>query len=284
MIECKRSLSIVIVSFNSEYYLERALDSIEAYNDIEFCEVVIVDNSTEEISFGFIDKYGFDIKVIPTYSNLGFGVANNLGVSNSAYDNILLLNLDAALRSSLSSILMSLTVNQSSIIGAIMYDDNDLFKISFGTFPDSVLKVLFPSKMYSIPLNDSDFKVDWIEASFLAFTKNNWKKIGGFDPSIFMYGEDLLLCYSASKVGVTCLVDVSLHYTHTGGYDDSKYGNIFKGIDTYLRSKSGCYNKFLVKFLYFSLVVKFAVFKLLSKIDVKYKERSDSLFNRFFHG
>lgn len=275
-------LSIVIVSFNSEHYLQRALNSIRKYNDIEKCEVVIVDNSTRDIDCSFLSDYSFSIKFINSQENLGFGVANNLGVRSSSYKNILLLNLDAQVKCELSKIVSSIKYHPNCLIGAIMSDDDDQYRPSFGTFPNSLLKVIFPSKMYSLPLQTSTFEVDWIEASFLALSKETWGSIGGFDPDIFMYGEDLVFCKTANNLGIRSIVDITLSYSHTGGYDDSKYGNIYLGIKAFLRVNVDFRSRLLAKALFLSLFLKFILFSVMSLFDNSCKVKSKSLNSRFF--
>ena len=44
-------------------------------------------------------------------------------------------------------------------------------------------------------------EVDAISGSFMLFTHEVYKKVGGFDPQFFMYGEDLDLCYRVQQAG-----------------------------------------------------------------------------------
>jgi hypothetical protein len=44
-----------------------------------------------------------------------------------------------------------------------------------------------------------DIEVEWASGAFLAFTAEHYKNLGGFDPSYFMYFEDVDICYRSRK-------------------------------------------------------------------------------------
>jgi len=43
-----------------------------------------------------------------------------------------------------------------------------------------------------------------------------WKQLGGFDEKIFMYGEDVELCYRASKLGWKVMINPEAEIMHVG--------------------------------------------------------------------
>ena len=67
---------IIIVTYNAMQWLSKTLSSIPA----EF-SVVIVDNNSSDKTLDFINNNYQQITVLPQSENLGFGKANNLGIS-----------------------------------------------------------------------------------------------------------------------------------------------------------------------------------------------------------
>ena len=87
-------LSIVIVNYNVEHFLEQCLFSVrKAITDIE-AEVFVVDNNSVDGSLKMLaDKFP-EVKVIANKDNVGFSRANNQAIRISTGEYVLLLNPD----------------------------------------------------------------------------------------------------------------------------------------------------------------------------------------------
>ena len=59
--------------------------------------------------------------------------------------------------------------------------------------------------------------VDWAHAAFLAIRREAWEAAGGFDPSQWMYGEDLDLGWRLGEAGWTTLYEPSAQVSHALG-------------------------------------------------------------------
>lgn len=89
-------VSIIIVNYNTKALTSQCINSIyEKTQGISF-EVILVDNASID---GSKEHFQSDSRVRYIYSeeNLGFGRANNLGVSVASGQNILFLNPDTVL-------------------------------------------------------------------------------------------------------------------------------------------------------------------------------------------
>ncbi|MDA0974218.1 MAG: glycosyltransferase family 2 protein, partial [Bacteroidetes bacterium] len=87
-------LSVIIVNYNVEYFLEQCLLSVQkALRGIEG-EVIVVDNASVDGSLDMLRSRFPGIRLIANKENMGFSVANNQGIKISEGDYVLLLNPD----------------------------------------------------------------------------------------------------------------------------------------------------------------------------------------------
>ena len=87
-------LTVIIVSYNVKHYIEQCLDSLyRALHGIE-AEIYVVDNHSKDNSVEYLQQRFADVKFIACNHNLGFARANNLAISRTESEYILLLNPD----------------------------------------------------------------------------------------------------------------------------------------------------------------------------------------------
>lgn len=86
-------ISILIVNYNSESFLEACLLSVQQ-QDYKNFEVVLVDNASTDNSVRFVAERFPWVKIVKSPQNLGFAGGNNLGFLYASGDYIVLLNND----------------------------------------------------------------------------------------------------------------------------------------------------------------------------------------------
>ncbi len=87
-------LSVVIVNYNVEYFLDQCLSSVrKALQGIDG-EIFVVDNDSIDGSNLMVQKKYPEVKLIANKKNVGFSVANNQAIVESKGEYILLLNHD----------------------------------------------------------------------------------------------------------------------------------------------------------------------------------------------
>jgi GT2 family glycosyltransferase len=59
--------------------------------------------------------------------------------------------------------------------------------------------------------------MDWVTGAFMIVPKKIFEEAGGFDKNIFMYTEEMELCYRISKLGYTALFQNKPAIIHLGG-------------------------------------------------------------------
>jgi len=89
-------VSIVIPNWNGKKYLKDCITSLrnQTHNNLE---IIVVDNASEDGSIEYLQTNFPDTKVIKHSSNLGFGAANNTGISAAQGEYTMMLNNDTRL-------------------------------------------------------------------------------------------------------------------------------------------------------------------------------------------
>jgi GT2 family glycosyltransferase len=59
-------------------------------------------------------------------------------------------------------------------------------------------------------------EIGWVAGTALWVRRDVWKKIGGFDEHLFMYGEDVELCYRSHEMGWKVLLNPKASLVHKG--------------------------------------------------------------------
>lgn len=91
---CRKTISVVIVTYNSRPYIGGCLASIQTQTNLSF-EIIIIDNNSIDGTRDYLkDLQGF--KVILNDENAGFSRACNQGIRAASGDYIVLLNPDTA--------------------------------------------------------------------------------------------------------------------------------------------------------------------------------------------
>src|SRR5690554_3758500 len=99
-----KEVIIIIVTYNGMSWLKKCLDSCGDY------QVLVVDNASSDETVPFLKTHYPQITLHSQKINLGFGQANNLGISyalKQGADYVFLLNQDAYLQEGCLEILIS---------------------------------------------------------------------------------------------------------------------------------------------------------------------------------
>jgi len=92
------SLSIIIVTWNSEEFIEKCLKSVFDTRGSTDLEVIVIDNASQDTTTKIIEKFKPEVRLISNQANLGYAKANNQGIEVSKGDYVLLLNPDVELK------------------------------------------------------------------------------------------------------------------------------------------------------------------------------------------
>ncbi len=220
----KKTISVIIVTYNSSHYIYDCIDALNKYNDIgDGLEIIIVDNnSQEQVSMfeGIKSKYGDDIILINSGKNGGYGYGNNIGINKASSDIVIVMNPDIRLICPVfNKILEHFREDKNAILGVSFVDGSSpfYFKREYATVKNYLLFKRF------IKRGKYDSKRMFMSGSFLAFKKDVFLQAGSFDENIFMYSEEaditnrILL---TGKEAVWCPEIQVLHLPHSHKYNE----------------------------------------------------------------
>jgi GT2 family glycosyltransferase len=90
------NISVVIVSYNSEKFLEKNLQSL-VHQTVKFKQIVVVDNHSADDSLQVIEAFKNEVDIIKLSYNSGYAKAANIGIKNTDSDLLLVANSDIIL-------------------------------------------------------------------------------------------------------------------------------------------------------------------------------------------
>lgn len=211
-------LSIVIVNYNVEYFLEHCLYSVQkAIKNID-AEVLIVDNNSVDGSVKMLKQKFPEFYLIENKENVGFAKANNQAMRIAKGEYILLLNPDTVVEEDTFEKCISFMDSHKDCggLGIKMIDgQGNILKESKRGFPTpwasfckmSGLTSLFPnSKKYAqyymghLSYEETN-QVDILAGAYMMMRKECLDKVGLLDEDYFMYGEDIDLSYRITLGG-----------------------------------------------------------------------------------
>lgn len=175
-------------------------------------EVIIVDNDSQDDSVEAIRKVikenNFtNMHVVENSSNAGFGAGCNLGAAKSKGDFIVFLNNDTIVKDN-GILRMGLYCQEHldvGILGGQLRNFDGSLQACVGKFytPWYAFLLLVGGQRYGL-LDRSPKtiqQVEWVKGGLLMIRRDVFEEIHGFDENIFMYTEDMELCYRAHLAG-----------------------------------------------------------------------------------
>ncbi|MFZ6052650.1 glycosyltransferase [Halocola ammonii] len=211
-------LSVIIVNYNVEHFLEQCLHSVEkSIKDLEV-EVFVVDNNSVDGSMAMVKRKFPWAKRIENKENLGFSKANNQAMRMAEGEYVLLLNPDTVVQEDTFQKVVSFMDEHPDAggLGVKMVDGkgNFLPESKRGLPTPAVafykifgLSALFPKSkkfsQYHLGYLDKDevHEIDVLSGAFMLMRKEALDKVGLLDEAFFMYGEDIDLSYRITQGG-----------------------------------------------------------------------------------
>ncbi len=272
-------LSVVIVNYNVQYFLELCLKSVQkALVGIE-AEIIVVDNNSPDDSCNRIKQLFPKIVLIENKENLGFSTANNQGIKNAKGDYICILNPDTVVAEDTFTKLLEFgeTKDDLGIVGCKLIDGAGKYlpesKRNIPVVKIALQKIFGTSKnYYANHIQENDIaKADILVGAFMFLKRDVFTAIGGFDEDYFMYGEDIDMSYKALSFGNKNYYygeTTIIHYKGESTLRDTFYAKRFYG------SMQIFYKKHFKKNLVFDIFVWLGIkaayaFRKEKKINLK---------------
>ncbi len=226
--------SVVIVNWNSGQMLKRCVHSL--FEHAADCEIVVVDNASEDESLGPVEGSGPQIRVIRNSANKGFAAANNTGWRACRSEKVLFLNPDTECgKGAVEALERTLdgAAEVAAVGGALVDQHGEIQKgFTVRAFPSVgsvaadmlLLDELLPGNRWTRRYRMVDFdhlsarEVDQPAGACLMVRRETLEETGGFDEVFFpAWFEDVDLCRRIRDNGGVILFQPAARFVHHGG-------------------------------------------------------------------
>ena len=198
-----KKVCIIIVSYNFEPWVDKCLSSVFA-STIPVT-VMVIDNNSNDNTVEQIEKHYPQVKLIENKKNLGFGKANNVGLTyalENNFDYAFLLNQDTWIeKDMLEKLIEASKADPDYGIISPVHLSPDGKSLDHGFAIYSNKKSIEELPQPSNQLVEAPF----VNAAFWLLPIKTVKNIGGFSPLFYHYGEDrnylLRIAFHKYKIG-----------------------------------------------------------------------------------
>ena len=253
-------LSIVLVNYNGEDFIEECLDSVFASKcDFEF-QTILLDNASTDSSLDKIRAYGDQLELIESQENLGFSRGNNACFPHCQGKYTLLLNTDTVLDPKSLAVMIDF-MEKNPKVGALspkLLNTDGSVQVQGSA--------LGAWRYYAKKARPIDF----ICGACLLTKKSILDEIGGLNADLFFYNDDIFFCKQLADLNYPIYYLPDTKVIHHGGLS-SKKDKAKLTVSAYKGSLAYCqaFYPFLIYFLY----------KLVMLIDVSIKWGYHCVFN-----
>ncbi|MFH6769650.1 glycosyltransferase family 2 protein [Gaetbulibacter aquiaggeris] len=216
------STTIIIVTFNAMSWIDHCLKSCGNY------PIIVVDNASTDATFAYIQATYPNVIILPQTENLGFGQGNNVGITyalKQGAEHVFLLNQDAYLQINCLNVLIKKQQEypQYGVLSPVhLNGKGDALDYNFKNFVKRSKGFLIDSLFLKNNLSPEIVDIDFVNAASWLISKECLKKVGGFNPYFFQYGEDRdfvnRVLFHKCKLGIVSNVYVK----HDRNQSDSK--------------------------------------------------------------
>ena len=256
-------LSIITLNYNTKELTSNCIKAIgKNYKkelDENLLEIIIVDNNSKDnsiVEFSKLKSQIPNLTIIESKTNLGFGNGNNLGVEKAKGKYILFLNSDTKVEDTgFNKMVEFMEKNQSAgILGGRLKNTDGSRQSSAGSSYNlwNVVFLLLGFERFGF-LRESPGeikKVAWVSGACMMIKKDVFDDLGGFEKELFMYMEDVDICFRAKQKGFETYFfpDINLMHQERGSSNRTfAILNIYKGLLFFFKKHKSFSEYFLVK-------------------------------------
>lgn len=237
-------LAVVTVSYYSDEVVTTFLGSLSTASSRPV-PCIVVNNAPNDAAIAPAVAGYENARLVNSATNLGYGKAMNLGVSEANIaDWILLANPDLTFAPGALDELVAIGEKDSSIgvLGPLIYTTGGEIYPSARRLPSlrhgighALFFLVWKSnpwtKAYLADRENPPRQRDagWLSGACLLVRRSAFESVGGFDDKFFMYFEDVDLCERLGRAGWKVVYAPSAVITHIGGHStDSQSRTMIK--------------------------------------------------------
>lgn len=274
-------VSIITINFRKPLLTIACIESMyESYKPLfekgEF-ELLIVDNFSGDDSVEILEKeikkkQYKNVHLLVHKENNGFGGGNNFGATHAKGDILLFLNNDTVVGKGLDEMFSYLQQHpEIGVLGGVLKNSNGTIQSSYGKFynvAQVILLLLGFERLERRAKQQIAERVDWVKGACFMITKALFEKLHGFDENIFMYTEDMELCYRVMQSGKEVWTYPQVDIVHKDQGSSSRSFaiiHIYQGILYFYKKHRSGIEYFLVKLLLQSKAILLVLYGRLTK-------------------
>lgn len=209
-------IAVAVVSWNTRELLGRCLESLRGDAERGLAEVWVVDNASDDGSAQLVERELPWVRLIASQVNLGFGPAVNLVAARTRNTWLAAANADVAVRPDTLRELLEAGSRDpaAAVVAPMLVGPDGAVQHSLHRFPTARLSAVHGLGIHRIvPGLGDQFLIperwnrgvgreaDWAHGALLLLRRNDFERVGGFDESLWMYAEDLDLCWRLRRAG-----------------------------------------------------------------------------------
>jgi len=196
MVSKNPAVSVIVTNYNGKKYLKKCFDSLlkQTYPRIE---LILADDYSEDGSVPYIKKNYPQVKIAANPKNSGLSVTSNNGASLARGKYLLFYNNDTiAFPDFISEMVKAAECSKN--IGIVCpvqlpyYPKDD---------PKEIKDTGIGSDIYGYICLAKDAGHTFYPDAAIFIRADLFKKIKGFDPDFFLYGEDMDICWRVHLLG-----------------------------------------------------------------------------------
>jgi GT2 family glycosyltransferase len=223
------AISIIVAARDARPYIEHTLVELGRTGH----ELVVVDCASKDGTTAFVRERFGETRLLELEENPGYGSALNEGVRLTSGDYLLLMNADAWPAPGAVEELAAFaeTHPTAGVVGPRLLNSDGSLQPSVRGFPtlwrlateyfflrwlaprSRLLNAFYGAGFAHDAVHDAEFLV----GAALLVRRTAFEEVGGFDPSFFMFNEEVDLCYRLHRRGWRVVFFPGAEFVHMGG-------------------------------------------------------------------
>lgn len=246
-------VSVVIVNWNGSKDTIECVRSLNRLNSLNY-EIIIIDNASSDSERKLlVDYLGNKCLIVELRKNLGFALANNVGIliaNQHGAEFVLLLNNDTVVDPSfLDEMLIVMQKNPSAGIAGgkvLLYDKSDRIWYAGGRLNMYLRHKTEGLFQVDEPKFSFEKETDYVTGACMLIRASVFKKIGLLPREYFLGWEDIDYCFAARRSGFKCIYVPSSKIWHKASSSYKRHNS------SYLQVFLGFKNRVIMRYKYLS--------------------------------
>lgn len=209
------SASVIVLTFNARPFIADCLHALDAQTFTD-SETIVVDNASVDGTAEYVREHFPWVRLLVSPSNGGYGAGNNLGASSARGEILVFLNPDTIPASDwLANLIGAMRQQHRRFATSKIVLQSDPERLNCAGNQVHFLGLSFCRGLNAPASNYSQLElVSGASGAACAISKDLFTRIGGFDPTFFLYHDDVDLSLRALLAGERCLYVPTARVAH----------------------------------------------------------------------